>query len=357
MTENTIWTQQDQSLFKLLDACADIRDGEVKLSGRGRVLLIGGTQCGKTTLLRYWAEKLHGLKTCIAFCGTESAEDLAGWPVRDTTTDTARLAFTNPSVIPHEFLRPEMDGKWVLIIDEVDKTPQDVLSVLLSVYAENRLRSTIIKPAAIVSAANPFTRKPHASLLARLIGVPYPPSDYDFWGRTDLRYIRGFCEGIQPDMDAALWEHRLSPPGSFHRLAKWARTKIFWEDMQVQDWILEGSFSEQHAASIRSRLRDIPTDPPRTWAESATPPEVAAGLLWNIVAQTAETAKAVYTILHKRAADDATGEMARVLDAFYGQRKVQAALEPHQGETDVQERARRKVGQDLLYKKYTKESA
>jgi hypothetical protein len=120
------------------------------------------------------------------------------------------------------------------------------------------------------------------------------------------------------------------------------------------DWVLEGSCSATDAASIRARMRDIPTDPPVTWAENADPSEIASGLIWNLVAQDAEVGHRVQEVLHKRASADVTGEMARVLDAFYGQRRVQAALEPHQGESDQAQRARQKGGQELMYKRYQK---
>ena len=350
------WTEQDKSLFKLLNATIDQKpDGSVPgPCGRGRILLVGETQCGKTTLLRYWAERIHGKRVVACYAGTDSAEDIAGWPVRDSSGARPRLSFTNPSVIPYELLSSEQDGKWVLLIDEVDKTPPDVLSALLSLLAENRLRDTIIKPFAIVLAANEFVRMPHPSLLARVIGVPYPPPDYDLLARPDLQFVKPFLQDVQFKMDSKLWADRITPPGAAHRLAKWIRTKVFWHDHAVMDWVLEGSCSPEHAASIRARMRDIPESPPLVWAQQADPAELAAGLVFNLVAQDGATAKGVQQILHQRASDDATGEIARVLDSFYGQRRVQAALEPHAHETDVQAQTRTREAQTLMHKKYTK---
>ena len=355
------WTAYDRSIFDLLDAAADQRpDGRLIPRGEhglGVIGLCGPTQCGKSTLIRHWAEERHGWPLVTSFIGCDDSTDISGFPVRSKNSDGhATLEFTNPSIIPVEYLKPEMAGKWVLFLDELEKADQATLSPILSLLAERRLRHLTVRPAAVVVAMNPPQRPIHPAVLARILLVEFPGKDYPILERADLRPMARYFAGINFADTCDSWPERRTHYGSAHRITKWARTrKIFWANPTVMDLVLDGSLTEADADHMRALFRDVPQQPALEWARTSTPTEVAAGILYYLIASDAPVALRLQEILAQRAAEDLTGELSLVLDAFYGSRKPVsplAALEPHDGEAKLVRDQRVKTGATFLLKKY-----
>ena len=355
------WTSYDHAIFDLLDAASDLRpDGRLIEGGKhglGVVGLMGPTQCGKTTLVQEWARG-RGLELVTSYIGCDDSVDVAGWPVRSKDTGgSPTLEFTNPSIIPARFIEDrQYDGRWVLLLDELEKADAATISPILSLLAERKLRDKLLHMAAIVVCANEPKRPLHEAVSARLIWCPYPGEAYPILEREHLKPLARYFEPLQPTMKCSSWPERRTTPGSLHRIAQWAQTRrVFWTNEQVQDLILNGSLSERDADVVRAKFRDIPTSPALDWARDATPSEVSAGMLYYLTASDKATSQRLQEILAKRAAEDETGEMALVLDAFYGSRKPispLAALEPHDGESKLERDQRLKTGSKFLLRKY-----
>jgi len=311
----TTWTASDQELLNLMDVMADVDESGdvVGPSPLGVLCLVGETQCGKSSLIKHWAAE-HGWRLLTVMPGVDSPEDLGGLPVREGD----RLTWTQPSVIPVELLAPEWDGKWVLYLDEIEKATPDVIACLLSVLSDRRLRNTTIRPAAVVCSMNPARRPLHEALIARLLCVPYPAvEDYDVWDREGLASLRPYIGNIRPQIDRQLPRELRTTPGSLHRMAHWLHQRIFWESSQVRQWIIDGSFSETDAAAVRARFSELPTESTLDWGATADAAALAAGLVYYSATATPEIAHELHALLAARAEVDVTGEIGRVLTAYY----------------------------------------
>ena len=312
----TAWTESDRELLEMMDVMSDVDSSGVVVgpSPLGVLCLVGETQCGKSSLIKHWAAD-HGWRLLTVMPGVDSPEDLGGLPVREGD----RLTWTQPSVIPVELLDPEWDGKWVLYLDEIEKATPDVIACLLSVLSERRLRNTTVRPAAVVCSMNPARRPLHEALIARLLCVPYPAvEDYDVWDREGLAALRPYIGNIRPQIQRQLPRELRTTPGSLHRMAHWLHQRIFWEFPQVRQWIIEGIFSETDAAAVRARFSaQLPTESTLDWGATADAAALAAGLVYYSATATPEIAHELHELLAARARDDVTGEIGRVLTAYY----------------------------------------
>ena len=311
----TAWAESDRELLEMMDVMSDVDSSGVVVgpSPLGVLCLVGETQCGKSSLIKHWAAD-HGWRLLTVMPGVDSPEDLGGLPVREGD----RLTWTQPSVIPVELLDPEWNGKWVLYLDEIEKATPDVIACLLSVLSDRRLRNTTVRPAAVVCSMNPARRPLHEALIARLLCVPYPGvEDYDVWDREGLAALRPYIGNIRPQIQRQLPRELRTTPGSLHRIAHWLHQRIFWESSQVRQWIIDGSFSEIDAAAVRARFSELPTESTLDWGATADAAALAAGLVYYSATATPEIAYELHELLAARAKDDVTGEIGRVLTAYY----------------------------------------
>jgi len=165
---------------------------------------------------------------------------------------------------------------------------------------------------------NPARRPLHEALIARLLCVPYPAvEDYDVWDREGLASLRPYIGNIRPQIDRELPRELRTTPGSLHRMAHWLHQRIFWESSQVRQWIIDGSFSETDAAAVRARFSELPTESTLDWGATADAAALAAGLVYYTATATPEIAHELHALLAARAKDDVTGEIGRVLAAYY----------------------------------------
>ena len=100
-------------------------------------------------------------------------------------------------------------------------------------------------------------------------------------------------------------------------MAHWLHQRIFWESSQVRQWIIDGSFSEIDAAAVRARFSELPTESTLDWGATADAAALAAGLVYYTATATPEIAHELHELLQSRAQDDVTGEIGRVLTAYY----------------------------------------
>ena len=329
------WTSKDEDLFKLLSAAKDPEPGTP--SPLGVVALIGPTQCGKSRLVTHWAQEIEKCKVVYWNPQTDSPEDIGGFPHREKGV----IRWTQPSIIPPEVM--SMKGGWVLFIDELDKAQEDVLSCALTLLSERRIREKTITPTAIVCAMNPPKRTMREELLARLIFVPYPPKDYNYFERKDLESVAGLLGDIVTASDPVLPKLPTTPGGA-HRLKAWMETTTeFWSSAYCRHVVTEGTFSQQHAATVLGRLDEQGSLPAIQWAKESDASELSSGLV-DVLHTTHQklpkdrmvndkgemvpsTPDVVLEILHRRAKEDVTGEIGAVLDAYYNTPKAIAATE------------------------------
>lgn len=325
------WNKSDRELFQLMDAMSDVDESGVvaRPSPLGVLCLVGETQCGKSTLVQHWSAQ-RDWRLLTVMPGIDSPEDLGGLPVRDGTA----LRWTQPSVIPPELLDPSWDGRWVLYLDEIEKATPDVIACVLSLLSDRRLRNTIMKPAAVVCSMNPSRRPLHEALVARLLCVPYPAvENYDVWERESLVGLQPYIGNIRPQMDRSLPKELRTTPGSLHRLSHWLHKRLFWESDQVRRWVIEGSFSETDAAAVCARFSDLPTESTLDWGRNADAAAIAAGLVYYTATSSQAVQHELYVILRARAEQDQTGEIGRVLQAFFMTPEALLATETWSAET------------------------
>lgn len=104
-------------------------------------VLIGGTGTGKTTRIRKFAEKL-GLPVKTLLLGTMLEEEVLGLPrVVDNVTQWSIPEYANT------------DQPFVLFCDELDKARPSVLSTVLTLFAEQRIRDRVLPKGTIIIAA------------------------------------------------------------------------------------------------------------------------------------------------------------------------------------------------------------
>ena len=329
------WTSKDEELFKLLSAAKDPVPGEP--SAFGVVALVGETQCGKSRLITHWAREIEDCQVVYWNPQTDSPEDIGGFPHRDRGV----IRWTQPSIIPPEVM--DKKGGWILFIDELDKAQEDVLSCALTLLSERRIRDKALTPTAVVCALNPPKRALPPPLLARLLFVPYPPRDYNVFERSDLNGVSGMLGDILKTPDPAI-PQLPSTFGGGHRLQAWMRdSSLFWESDYCKRSVVEGTFSQQHSETIIGRLQEQSRLPVVEWAQQSDPSELASGLL-DVLHTTHQQLRKDYvrdaegklksalpddvlSVVKARAERDKTGEVTRVLDAFFNTPQAMAAQE------------------------------
>lgn len=103
--------------------------------------LIGTTGIGKTTRLRKYAEE-HDMEVRTLLLGTMMEEDVMGLPyIKDGVSHTA---------IPEWAVG---DKPFLLFLDELDKARPSVISTVLTVMAEHRIRDHVLPKGTIIVAA------------------------------------------------------------------------------------------------------------------------------------------------------------------------------------------------------------
>jgi hypothetical protein len=334
--KNLTWTQKDEQIFSLLDETRDPVPGVP--SPLGVAALIGPTQWGKTRLVSSWANRHHE-KVVIWNPQTDTPEDIGGFPYKDK----GNLLWTQPGMIPPDIMR--LDGGWVLLIDELDKAQEDVLSCALSLLSERRIRGSSVRPSAIVVAMNPPKRPLPDPLMARLVFVPYPPDKYNVFERADLKEVTTILSDVLHTPEPMLPELPTTAGGA-HRLKAWMQRDVFWRDTVVQSLVIEGTFASQHAQAIVARLRDDNRLSAMEWVKAADASELATGLMDVLYAvrngamtdghglvNTEDAdfkhvdADELMHILQGRMKDDETGEIGRVMDAFFNSPAAIAGVE------------------------------
>ena len=353
--EPTLFTPHDQTVMRLIELSLDTPDdaGTMQPRGRGIVTLAGPTQCGKSFLVKHFAQQA-GLDLVTIMPGLNSPEDVGGWPIRDKAEGSHRIAFTNPAIIPHKYLQSDMRGKFLLFLDEIEKSSQDVMSTLLELLIDRRIRHTQIECAGIVCAMNEPRRSLHPALLARLLMVPYPGPDYDIWSRSALAAVKPYLGALKPVMTTTGLPPIASAPGAFHRISEWF-CGDFWNNEVLRKLVLHGSLSETDAIAAEARFSDKPSMPGLDWAQQSDPTDIAAGLAYYLYSASADGLADLQKVLWQRAADDPTGEMAVVLDAFYKQRSGLGCLETRPDESKSDQLDRIDDAQRRLYKAFKKE--
>tara|TARA_R110002012_G_scaffold233843_2_gene407254 strand:- start:452 stop:1492 length:1041 start_codon:yes stop_codon:yes gene_type:complete len=335
------WTDADKPYFKLLDGTIDDAPGHA--SGRGQVILVGPTQCGKTTLVQYWAQALHGWPVVVMNPALSEPEDISGIPYR---RDTVCLR-TRSAAIPPEFASEAMSGKWVLFIDEMDKARPETLSALLTLLAERRIERFTYKPAAVVCACN-MPRRPLApELMARLIWAPYPPAGYNVLDRDDGLPNDDKFTDIFPETEPQLPELPLTP-GAMHKVHKWQLStgSGFWNP-QVREKLITGLFPETQAQVLINRYAEAATINGIEWAKKAGASDIAGSLVSILSASSVGERTAILTELQSRAQNDPTGEALRALKNFVNSPAAQALTDGTQALTGA--------GWDALKSKADKE--
>ena len=319
-TADTTWLAQDDRYLSILNACCDDVAGEA--TPRGTVILCGESQSGKTRLVNYWAN-LRGLDVLTVNAQLDSAEDVGGYPFRTNSI----VRYTNPQIIPQEYIDRRDD--YVIFIDELDKTPEATLVCLLTLLSERRIRHTMVYPKAIVCACNMPKRPLPAPLMARLLWVPYPPKGYSVLERASLADVMGPLEDIYGPPEPQLPELELWF-GSAHRLAAWYKHPQFWLP-EVQELVLHGSFPTAQADAILHKLQDCAAVDGVLWAAESDAATVAASIIPVMLACVPTVRNQMVNILHRRAVEDATGELKYALTAWVTSPAAQAVTDGHLG--------------------------
>lgn len=288
---------------------------------RGVPALIGPTQWGKT---RWIVDLVRRMEMVPVMVNPQNdlPEDLAGWPVRATNVHDGRevavLRFTQPSIIPPEFLRDDAP-RWALIVDELDKAREDTLSSLLTLFNpdERRLRHTRIPNHVPIFVAmnEPVGRQLPDPLIARLMFLEFPPKGFSLEGRDDLRVVMAFA-GEVCSAPTIRFPQRPSAPGSLHKLVRWFEDRLFWEDEQYRHEIVRGLFSEKDTAIVLSRLNEQRPEPTEMWAKSVNLVNLPEQLYEVLNVATFEQSAAIMKIIIDRSNSDPTGEWERVLIQF-----------------------------------------
>jgi len=368
--EREKWLSSDHDLHTLFDQTADWSpdDGPRAERNLGVPLLVGESGGGKNHLVEDYCKSRRGpngrpLTLVSVMVGDSSPEDLAGWPYRETVTTpsgerstTGRLGFTNPSILPYDLLQKvENRYSYVILLDEIEKCSADSLAILLSLLHPNRtLRGNRIHCHSIIACCNQPQRPLGIALTSRCLPIIYPPQDYDYWQRADLRIVEPYLRGITPRIGGENLKSITSSLRSFHRLSAWTRLPLFWKNDHVMEWVINASLEPEHALAALARYRDIPTQPALEWAETAGPADVAGGLTYYLYGIEPELATQVADRLKARAVADATGELALALDAFFLARKPLAALETYPGESSRDKNQRLDDGAKAQLKRFKK---
>ena len=304
-TDTCTWLGSDEPIFTLLDAAIDKESGVA--SPLGNVILCGQSQAGKTRLINTWAER-HGADVLSIQAQLDQPEDIGGYPFRTGQV----VNYTHPQIIPPEYM--DRDGDYVIFLDELDKAPEAVLSCLLTLLAERRIRQTKIKPLAVVAACNLPKRPLPNPLMARLLWVPYPPRDYNVLDRQSLNDVKHLLEDTYPPVEPSMPELDMWF-GSAHRLASWYLQPEFWKP-EVQKLVLYGSFPTQKAEAILHRLEEHAVVDGVAWARAADASQIRAAIVPVLMSSTIDNRNEIMCILQAKATKDETGEISHALSAW-----------------------------------------
>jgi len=304
-TDTLTWLDRDEPIFTLLDAAVDKEPGEP--SPLGVIALCGSSQAGKTRLVNTWAAR-HGADVLSIQAQLDQPEDISGFPFRTGQV----VNYTHPNIIPPGFI--DRIGDYVIFLDELDKAQESVLSCLLTLLAERRIRYTKVRPLSIVVACNPPKRPLPNPLMARLLWVPYPPKDYEVLQRESLAEVRHLLEDIYPPVEENVPELDIWF-GAGHRLASWYQTPEFWKPA-VQRMVLYGSFPAQKAEAIAHRLEEHAIVDGVAWARAADASQVRSSLVPVLMSSTIPVRNDIMRILQQKATQDQTGEIARALTTW-----------------------------------------
>ena len=305
-TDTCTWLDKDEPVFTLLEAAKDEVPGVA--SPLGNVCLCGESQAGKTRLVNAFAER-HGVDVLSVQAQLDQPEDIGGYPHRIEGTN--RVEYTHPQIIPSEYLER---NDWILFLDELDKAPEAVLSCLLTLLAERRIRHTKVTPMTVVAACNPPRRPLPNPLMARLLWVPYPPRDYNVLDRESLAGVKHLLEDTYPPVEPNLPELDMWY-GSAHRLAAWYQVPEFWKP-EIQKLVLYGSFPATKAEAIMHKLEEHAVVDGIAFARSCDASQLKSSLVPVLMSSTIPVRNEVMKLLQQRASFDATGELGRVLRAW-----------------------------------------
>lgn len=285
--------------------------------------LIGPTQWGKT---RLWQDiaAFFGKKLLIINPQWYLPEDIGGLPVRNGFT----LQWTQPGVLPVEYFDNQLD--YIILVDELDKAREDTLSGLLTFFSEGRIRSTQIEPFAIGVAMNEPIAPIPDPIVARLLFLPFPPSEGVDWPRRqDLDLVRNML-GCLPLPVVAL--PAIPPsPAAFHRIAAWCQVPEFWENMSIQETVVRGLFPLQMVPAISSHLKEQPFADPVLWARTVPTERMAADFIRMLEAVKDTTP--FWAALWERAEKEPAGEIRRILEFINSRTDI--AWHIGQGEASV----------------------
>ena len=303
--DNCTWLDRDEPIFTLLDAMVDREPGVA--SPLGNLMLCGPSQAGKTRIVNSWCER-RGVTVLSIQAQMDQPEDIGGYPFRTGQV----VNYTHPQIIPPAFM--DREGDYVIFLDALDKAPEAVLSCLLTLLSERRIRQTKLKPLAVVAACNPPKRPLPNPLMARLLWVPYPPRDYEVLQRESLSEVKHLLEDIYPPVEENVPELDIWY-GAGHRLASWYQTPEFWKPA-VQRMVLYGSFPAQKAEAIAHRLEEHAIVDGVAWARAADASQVRSSLVPVLMSSTIPVRNDIMRILQQKANQDRTGEVARALTAW-----------------------------------------
>jgi len=274
---------------------------------------------------------------------TDLPEDVAGHPDKAHVDGVSVLRFTSPAVIPPDLYLDLVRGRHDdigIIIDEVDKARDDVLSSLLTLLSwhERRLRWTEIPQSWYIAAAMNVPRRPLPDpLLARMMFLPYPAPGQDFTTRGELKTLAFAFEGLF-DKLVPQFPERPTSPGNAHKFVAWTGDPEFWQDPAYMDLVGRGLWSEKDWMVIKGRLKDRPqftADAAVEWAKTVNPDNLLTQIpdVLNAVSQGENKAKGIADVLValvERAEQDKTGELEGILRKYLECPEALAAVgRPH----------------------------
>jgi hypothetical protein len=309
------WTPEDAFRWIVVTALADPH--------RGVPCIIGPPQYGKThDLYALYRNMGMVLEDIMVFNPqTDLPEDIAGWPYREGD----KLYFTQPANIRPDLLdksnydeQGNPKKKWGIIVDELDKAPDSVLTCFLTLFNpdERRLRHTRIShKVPIVAAMNePDGRLLPEPLVARMLFLPYPMEGMNIAGRSDLKPVQHIAEELFRDLPAIKFPARPKAPGSLHKLRRWLTLSEFWECEHVRKLVVHGLFPQAQAGAVLQALKNRTPNPTKEWAAMVSPTDFAAHILDVLNAGEFQDMSEVIVAITERANEqDPTEELTRIL--------------------------------------------
>ena len=294
---------------------------------RGVPALIGQTQYGKTRWLWDYliAKGIPGQNIMMINPQNDLPEDIAGWPYREG----GNLLFTQPANIRPDLLAPsnyDAQGnpkqKWAIVIDELDKAQESVLSCFLTLFNpdERRLRHTRI-PASVpilVAMNEPEGRALPDPLIARLLFLAFPMPGLNISARPQMAPIQHIAAELFDVMPTVQFPARPKAPGSAHRLASFVGDTRFWQFPEVKETVVRGLFSEALCKVVLAKLENRIPNPSKEWALAVSPQDMAVHLIGVLTAGTwQEKSEVLQTLIDRAANQDPTGELTTLLVSFF----------------------------------------